>query len=76
MPDQPIVGSAEPLSPEATRERLQELAAWGVDISLAEASLRRTPTERVQRMLGSLRLIKELQRGYAAARAKQEEANK
>jgi hypothetical protein len=72
MSEQHIVGSAEPLSPEATQERLQELAAWGVDLSLVEASLRRTPTERAQRMVGLLRVIEELKRGYAAARLKQE----
>lgn len=47
----PIVGSAEPLSREETAERLRQLEAWGVDLSLIEANLSRTPTERVTRML-------------------------
>ncbi len=72
LPEQHIVGSAEPLSPEETRERLQALAAWGVDLSLVEASLSRTPTERVQRMVGLLKVVEELKRGYAAARTTQE----
>jgi hypothetical protein len=50
-----IVGSAEPLSPEETRKRLQEWAEWGVDLSLIENSLNHTPTERIQHMVGLLR---------------------
>ena len=61
---QHIVGSAEPLTPEETRIRLKELEAWGVDLSLISASLQRTPTERIEHMLGLLELIKELQLGY------------
>jgi hypothetical protein len=68
-----IVGSAEPLSPEETRKRLQELAEWGVDLSLVEASLRRTPTERIQHMVGLLRVIEELKRGYTRAIAEREQ---
>jgi hypothetical protein len=30
----PIVGSAEPLTGEQTVQRLRELEAWGVDLSL------------------------------------------
>jgi hypothetical protein len=48
----PIVGSVEPLSPEAAYKRLWELEAWGVDLSLVDASLSRTPTEQVERMAG------------------------
>jgi hypothetical protein len=73
MPDQPIVGSAEPLSPEETRQRLQELAAWGVDLSLVEVSLHRTPTERAEHMVGLLRLIEDLKQGFATRKAKQKE---
>jgi len=45
-----VPGTAEPLSPEATAERLRELAAWGVDLSLIQASLERTSTERIERL--------------------------
>ena len=41
-----VPGSAEPLSPDETAERLRQLEAWGVDLSLIQASLERTPTER------------------------------
>ncbi|HJT54913.1 MAG TPA: hypothetical protein VJ761_00350 [Ktedonobacteraceae bacterium] len=61
---QPMVGSAEPLSVEATRQRLQELEAWGVDLTLVQASLNRTPTERIERMLGLLELAEELRQAY------------
>ncbi len=57
-----MVGSAEPLGPEETRQRLRELEAWSVDLSLIEASLRRTPTERIQRMVGLLRVVEEMNR--------------
>lgn len=63
---QPIVGSAEPLTPEETRVRLKELEAWGVDLSLIWPSLQLTPTERIERMIGLLELTEELQRGYAS----------
>jgi hypothetical protein len=60
-----IIGSAEPLSPDETAERLRELAAWGVDLTLVRASLARTPTERVYRMLDLLALSEALRAGYA-----------
>lgn len=63
--NQPIVGSAELLGPEETRQRLRELEAWGVDLSLVEASLHRTPTERIQHMVGLLRVVEELRLGFA-----------
>lgn len=49
-----IVGSAEPLTKEETRVRLQELEAWGVDLGLIRDSLKRSPIERVKRMLDLL----------------------
>lgn len=64
--DQLIVGSAEPLSVEATHLRLRELEAWGVDLTLVRASLNRTPTERIERMLGLLELADELRRAYVS----------
>ena len=67
---QHIVGSAEPLTPEETRQRLRELEEWGVDLSLIRASLRRTPTERITRMIELLELVEELRRGYAAQNSK------
>ena len=63
---QRIVGSAEPLTPEETSQRLRELEEWGVDLSLIRASLQRTPTERVTRMLELLELARELRRAYTA----------
>jgi hypothetical protein len=61
-----IVGSAEPLSPEETEERLRQLAEWGVDLSLVQASLERTPTERIERLEAALDLAEELRKGYGA----------
>lgn len=61
-----IVGSAEPLDKEQTRVRLRELAAWGVDLSLVQASLEKTPTERVQRMIQLLDLTRALRSAYLA----------
>lgn len=59
-----IVGSAEPFSREETQKRLQDLKAWGVDLTLVQASLSRTPTERAERMIGLLKLAKGLRRAY------------
>jgi len=61
---QTIVGSAEPLTREETQRRLQELKAWGVDLTLVQASLSRTPTERAVRMIGLLKLAREMRRSY------------
>jgi len=63
-----MVGSAEPLSPEETATRLRELEAWGVDLSLVEASLSRTPTERVTRMLDLLEFGSALHEAYETRR--------
>jgi hypothetical protein len=52
---------AGPLAPKETKARLHELAAWGVDPSLMEANLRRTPTERLRLMLQRREFIKALQ---------------
>lgn len=60
-----VIGSAEPLSPDETERRLRELAVWGVDLTLVRASLARTPTERVNRMLDLLALSEALRAGYA-----------
>ena len=61
---QALVGSGEMLSPEETAERLRQLEAWGVDLSLVEASLSRTPTERVTRMLELLAFGNALHEAY------------
>ena len=74
--DQHIVGSAEPLDAEETRERLRELEAWGVDLTLVRASLNRTPDERVDRMLGLLELAEEMRRSYAAKLSRSDLQNK
>lgn len=70
--EQAIVGSAEPLRPEEARQRLETLRAWGVDLSLVEASLRRTPTERIAHLLAMLRLVGALRDGYQKAIAERE----
>ncbi len=57
-----VIGSAEPLTPEQREARLRALADWGVDLSLIESSLARTPTERVQHMVGLLCIIEQLRR--------------
>lgn len=63
-----IVGSVEPLNHEETQKRLQDLKAWGVDLTLVQASLSRTPTERAERMIGLLKLTKELRKSYLKTR--------
>lgn len=60
----PILGSGEFLSPEETNARLQTLRDWGVDLSLIQASLDLTPTERLQRMIDFLAVGEELHRSY------------
>lgn len=62
-----IPGSAEPLGTEERKQRLQDLAAWGVDLSLVQTSLERTPTERIIRMLELLAFARELHQGYKTA---------
>lgn len=69
-----IVGSSEPLTPEQTRERLRQLAEWGVDLSLVQASLDRTPTERIERLEAALELIQALREGYLAREAQMDQA--
>ncbi len=44
----PLVGSSEPLTPAQTRRRLEELRAWGVDLSLVQYNLGLTPTQRME----------------------------
>ncbi len=62
-PEQRIVGSAEPLTSEQRAVRLQELKAWGIDLSLVQRNLRLTPTERVQEALNLLAFAEEMRRG-------------
>ena len=56
MPDeeqdkQAILGSAEPLSPAETQQRLDRLAQWGVNLALTRAKLGHAATERVRQSL-------------------------
>lgn len=68
MPEeQGLVGTAETLTPEETKTRLRELAAWGVDLSLVQANLERTPSERINHMLELLQLAQSLRNGYLQA---------
>ena len=62
-----VVVTTEPLTLVETRQRLETLRAWGVDLSLVEANLRRTPTERIGHMLAMLRLVHALRDGYREA---------
>lgn len=64
--DPHILGPAEPLSPDETEARLRELEAWGVDLTLARASLAWTPTEQVVRMIELLEFAEALRQGYLA----------
>jgi len=63
MDEQHIVGSAEPLTPEQRAVRLQELKAWGIDLSLVRRNLGLTPTERVNEALNMLVFAEEMRRG-------------
>ena len=72
---QTIVGSAEPLTREETQKRLQDLKAWGVDLTLVQASLSRTPTERAERMIELLKLARELRRSYLEAQRQKNSRN-
>jgi len=58
-----IVGSAEPLTPEQRAARLQELKAWGIDLSLVQSNLRMTPTERLLEARNLRVVAAELRRG-------------
>ncbi len=53
--------SRQPLS-ETTRS-LRDLQDWGVDLSLIESSLARSPRQRLDIMLERLALVTALQRG-------------
>ncbi|HVA90312.1 MAG TPA: hypothetical protein VNL71_10775 [Chloroflexota bacterium] len=44
------------------QERLRELRRWGVDLSLVEAALARTPSERIHEMERQLAVVRQLQR--------------
>jgi len=44
----PLLGSSEPLTPAQTRRRLEELRAWGVDLSFVQHNLGLTPIQRVE----------------------------
>jgi hypothetical protein len=46
---------------------LRQLAEWGVDLSLVEAHLAMTPTERLQRMIELLAVGEALHQGYTQA---------
>ncbi len=65
----PLVGSSEPLTPAQTRRRLEELRAWGVDLSLVRYNLGLTPTQRIEEALRMRAAAEELRRAMRAARA-------
>jgi hypothetical protein len=62
--DPHIVGSAEPLSPDQRRERIRELEAWGVDLSLVQANLELTPTQRLEAARHLLGFAEEMRRAW------------
>jgi len=64
-----IVGSAEPLTPEQRAVRLQELKAWGIDLSLVQSNLRMTPTERLLEARQLRVVVAELRRGMETYQA-------
>lgn len=68
LDEMPIVGSAEPLTPEERRARLRELAAWGVDLSLVSAYLHRSPTECLEEWRAFRHFADEIERAVDAGR--------
>ncbi len=74
MDEQHIVGSAEPLTPEQRAVRLQELKAWGIDLSLVQSNLRMTPTERLLAARHLCVVAAELRRGMEVYQAKRRAA--
>lgn len=60
-----IVGSAEPLTPEQRIQRIRELREWGVDLSLVEANLEMTPTQRIEAARTLLSLAEEMRTAWA-----------
>ncbi len=75
MDEQHIVGSAEPLTPEQRAVRLQELKAWGIDLSLVRSNLQMTPTERVREALQLLVFAEEMQRAMRRYQSEHRGAN-
>ncbi len=63
----PLVGSSEPLTPMQTRQRLEELRAWGVDLSLVRYNLGLTPTQRIEEAQRMLEVATELRRAMRHA---------
>lgn len=60
--------SGEPLpSREATIARLRELEAWGVDLSLVQASLALTPSERLEQNARMVETCRALRSGVLAS---------
>jgi hypothetical protein len=59
-----IVGSAEPLAPAERANRIRELQDWGVDLSLVQANLELTPTQRIEAARGLLAFAEEMRRAW------------
>jgi hypothetical protein len=59
----PRPAAAKPAPPDAgvRRSAWEEAADHGIDMSLVEAALRKTPAERVRAMEGAAELVRELQ---------------
>ena len=58
------MGSAEPLSPAERAIRIRGLKDWGVDLSLVQANLELTPTQRIEAALGLLAFAEEMRRAW------------
>ena len=55
------IGSSEPLDRAQTFDRLRELEAWGVDLSLIQANLRCTDEQRIARNESLAHMLHEMQ---------------
>ncbi len=54
----------KPLTRDQREARLRELEEWGVDLSLIQTALARTPTERILLMEDRLALMEEMRRAW------------
>jgi hypothetical protein len=60
------LGSAEPLTADQRAERLRQLAAWGVDLSLSSAQLGKSPSTCLQEWLAFRSFVEAAQHAVGA----------
>lgn len=65
-----ILGSAEPLTAAQRAERLRQLAAWGVDLSLSSAQLGKSPSVCLQEWLAFRAFVEAAQHAVGAGRVR------